>query len=383
MEYYNRVIQVFEENKCKILTSYEEYEEKRKQVLNNSGCFVRVDFIASCGHPCNVAITNFILRKTGLLCKECTKQKTYSTLINRDKLHTQETEYMGINILNKYISKYYEIIRTSEGCLADLAIKLENNSWLPIQIKTVSNISHNMYTFRKIKESYKDMLLICICISEEKIWIIPYNELNIKCSNLNISNKSKYNIYLCNDNNNINLYINKYSQYTQSLNDILIPINSSQKKEQDYIQKRKQIINFLIFTDNQIQGTPTDFFINNKKIQEKVTGILNSRNCLLIEFSSNNGKNKEGKRQFRTYKLGENDFYWINSSIDDRFWIIPEIELYNRKYVSSKDEICKKTRLTIKINNEYNYNDKEWLKEYEYNYNTIDMYKSKLISLFQ
>jgi hypothetical protein len=49
-----------------------------------------------------------------------------------------------------------------------------------IQLKVTKENKFNMYSFRGIKNTYKDMLLFCICISECKIWIIPFNELEIK-----------------------------------------------------------------------------------------------------------------------------------------------------------------------------------------------------------
>ena len=47
------------------------------------------------------------------------------------------------------------------------------------QVKSTEKMCHKMYSFRGLKDEYKDMLLICVCVSEEKIWVIPYNELKI------------------------------------------------------------------------------------------------------------------------------------------------------------------------------------------------------------
>ncbi len=88
-----------------------------------------------------------------------------------------------------------------------------------------------------------------------------------------------------------------------------------------------------------------------------------------------------GSKLFRTYKLGENDYYWIHSSIDDRFWIIPEIELYNRDYLSDSDKISNSKSIRIIVNHNNKYGAKEWIKDYEYNY--LNVNKEKLIKLFE
>ena len=76
MEKYIKVQKCFEENKCTLLTTFEEFEETRKTVSKNYFEYVRVRFIASCTHESSVVFTNFKLRKTGIVCKECVKQKS-------------------------------------------------------------------------------------------------------------------------------------------------------------------------------------------------------------------------------------------------------------------------------------------------------------------
>jgi hypothetical protein len=43
------------------------------------------------------------------------------------------------------------------------------------------------------------MLIICVCTSERKIWIAPYEDIK-HIKKLNISSRSKYNKYLVKDN---------------------------------------------------------------------------------------------------------------------------------------------------------------------------------------
>jgi hypothetical protein len=149
-----------------------------------------------------------------------------------------------------------------------------------------------------------------------------------------------------------------------------LPISQLQQREQEYIKKREKYINFLEYKYPEVQNTVTDFIINGKKVQEKVAGlsINKGKNAIIATIGSNNGKHENGARKHRTYRLGENDYYWIHSDIDDRFWIIPEIVLYEKGYISKADETKIKKAIYISHNT-------EWIKEYQYDYNNINMEK--------
>jgi hypothetical protein len=77
------------------------------------------------------------------------------------------------------------------------------------------------------------------------------------------------------------------------------------------------------------------------------------------------------------YQLGENDYYWIHSSIDDRFWIIPEQVLYEKGFVSNKNENKPRKVLWFKSNDNIK---QRWLNDYEYSYQTVN--KDKIIKIF-
>jgi hypothetical protein len=381
MDNYIVVKNTIEDNKCTLLTTFEEFESRRQNVLKNSYLFVRVDFVGTCGHNSSAVFTNFKSRGTGKRCKECVKKETVNTLKNQEDFQNNITELKSIQLITKYLSQYYEIIRTNEGCRADLAIRekgKEEDIWIPVQVKSTEKMCHKMYSFRKLKDEYKDMLLICVCISEEKIWVIPYNELKIKCSTLNISEFSKYNDYGCGNNLILNRYIDLHKNkcMRQTLDDCLLPVNDLQQREQEYVKKRVKHIDFLKCESLEIQNTPTDFIVNGKRVQEKVTGFIYERTSLVFYLATHNG----GKH-FRAYRLGENDYYWIHSHIDDRFWIIPEIELFNRGYISKREEAIPYKSIKIRINKDNDYGVREWIKEYEYKYSNLN--KDKIMRLFE
>ena len=360
MNNYTKVIDSFQKANCQLLTSFEEFEERRKTSHKNSYQFVRVDFIGECLHLSSAVFTNFKLRKTGIICKECIIKESKTM----QRMNDSEIEQMGIKILEEYLTEY-EMKRTKEGCRADLAIKKQTDDlWIPIQIKTTMKQCHNMYSFKQCNKDYSGMLIICICISEKKLWIIPFsNEIKI---NINISLKSKYDKYYV-ENDKISEAIEGYRSNVNmaELEMIMKPISILQQREQEYVQKRETLVSFLTYDYPEIQGQVYDFICNGKKVQEKVLGLY--RKELHCTFAVNNGS-KCKKRLFRTYMLGENDYYWFHSSVDERFWIIPERALYEKEFISNE----KTNKKDIRFSGEWN--------EYMYHYDNID--KERIMTLF-
>lgn len=362
MENYNKVIECFRKANCQLITNYEEFERRRNELPKKSYHFVKVDFIGTCLHQSTAVFTNFKLRKTGIICKECINKQSKSL----KRYNSNEIELLGIKVVEEYL-KEYDVIRTKEGCRADLAIKKKtDHAWIPVQIKTTMRQIHNMYSFKKCNKDYTGMLLFCICISKKMIWIFPFHN-NIPAS-INISLKSKYNKYLV-INEKISESIEKYINniIVSDLESILLPVNPLQQREQEYVRKREQFIPFVEYVYPDIQSGISDFICNGKKVQEKVLGFY--KNGLYCTFASNCTK-KDGKRQQRTYMLGENDHYWFHSSIDDCFWIISEGVLYDNGYIT----IEKSKKQTICIS------DEKW-DNYKYNYKNVN--KEKIIDIFR
>lgn len=383
LENYNKVLNYCNNNNLKLLTSFEDFERKRlTEAYLLSHHYVRVDFVGICGHNSSAVVTNLINRNTGARCKECVKKRTADTH-KTNNANLRGLEYDSIQIVEEYLSEFYEIVRTKEGCKADLAIRKKgevDDKYIAIQMKSNIKKVHKMYAFGGFRHNYDNMLILGVCISEKKIWVIPYSDLKIK-SKLNISERSKYNKYLLSNNNDlykeIEKHNDKYSMFT--LKQLMTPISALQQREQEYVQKREKYVDFLQYDYPSIQNTPTDFIVNGKKVQEKVAGInrKGKKEYLCSQLSSNNGKSERNTRKFRTYRRGENDYYWFHSSIDDRFWVIPEKVLFENGYLSKEDET--KNRQTICLNIE---SEKyEWLKYYQYNYNKIN--RDNIIKLFE
>ena len=363
MDNYLKVKKVIENNGCILLTIFEDFQNKINNVSSKSYQHIRIDFYALCKHKSSAIFTNFYLKKTGLYCKKCVEDNTTEILKTNNK-NTFEIEYKSISYLTDNLNKYYKVERTPEGCKADIIKSLDEKDdlWIPLQVKSTTKSMHGLYSFN-INNKYDNMILICICISENKIWVIPYNDIKVK-NKLNISiNKSKYNKYLVSNNLEINKFIEEYTDNIkkESLKFWCTPDNILQIREQKYREKREKFIPFLEYKYPEIQGTCVDFIINGKNVQEKVIGYRNDRQKLSCDLSRNGGT-VNGVRKMKSYDKGDNDYYWLHSSIDNRFWIIPEEILIKEGYIITDVNKKKKKVLTFVF---------EWLKSYEYNYDDI------------
>jgi hypothetical protein len=73
MDKFNFVKKTVEDYKCILLTTFEEFELRRKELMNNSYLHVRIEFIGVCGHNSSAVFTNLKSRGTGTRCKDCVK----------------------------------------------------------------------------------------------------------------------------------------------------------------------------------------------------------------------------------------------------------------------------------------------------------------------
>lgn len=124
---------------CQLLTSKEEF------ILANQGKKTKIKYIGSCGHESESMFHNMEDKHTHYSCKSC-RDKFVSRKLTGTQPRGGEVEYKGICELTALISERFEIIRTNEGCLADLALrKMESQEdlWLPVQIKVTQKKGNN------------------------------------------------------------------------------------------------------------------------------------------------------------------------------------------------------------------------------------------------
>ena len=174
----------------------------------------------------------------------------------------------------------------------------------------------------------------------------------------------------------IDKYINEIKKI--NLETIMRPVSVLQQREQEYVRKREMNVPFLKYEYPNVQNTCVDFLVNGKKVQEKIAGLNTSKNILHIGLRCNNGK-IDKKRAFRSYHLGQNDVYWFHSSIDDRFWIVPEMVLYEHGHISDPKNPDIKSKVSLNFVNS-NSNHK-WIDDYEFSYSNVN--RDAIMKLFE
>jgi hypothetical protein len=378
-EKYNILSERFTNKQCTLITTLEEYTK-------NEDKYKKVNIIASCGHKRNdVFIHDFFNKGCGNRCNDCVKKETKDKVINKE-VKTNEIEYLAYNLFKDNLHDF-EVIRTNEGCIVDIIIKPKNKVfsnnelYLPIQLKSIlsplstefNNNNTKLYSFNGlIKDRYKNMVILLICIQEKKFWILDNDNLQTdgKISIGKTSDTySKYRVDITNINSKFIELYDKNKSWYNTKEHFNTSNNIYQQIEKEYNILRKTKLDFITFTKPFIDMQAYDFLIGTRRVQEKVCGIRKDRpeyRCLL---SRSNGY-KNGKLLKKGYKLGDNDFYWFNLPDMNTFYIIPEKILYDMNKIGD-DKI---KMLYIPFND-----TDHWLYDYKFYYDKPD--KKKILNL--
>jgi hypothetical protein len=123
-----------------------------------------------------------------------------------------------------------------------------------------------------------------------------------------------------------------------------------------------------------------DFLINNKKIQEKVCSIVHKKNGTTTYGTSlyNNNGIVNQVRQFKSYKKGENDFYWIWIKGERCFYVIPEKPLLDHGKIDEGVHGFPMKRSYLSLDWKC---ETKWYSEYKFDLNNID--KARLKNMFE
>jgi hypothetical protein len=380
---YENVIEEFNKQNCKLLTTKEEYID----ILKNTNKVYRLHYIASCGHTHIVFYNVFKSRGTGIVCPSCKNKKIgydkKEKMKNNEmsKTSTIEQEYKFINQIQLFLKNDFEIIKAFDGCNIDIIFKPKNiidDKWVGIQVKT-TNVRHLTYSFH-INNIYKNCLLLFYCCEDETMWLIPENIIgNQKKVSIGY-NKSKYNIYkICKDNliNKLNEFYNKTNNF--EFDKLNTPTCIYQQREQFFRKYREEKIKFLDFDYDSIEGTVYDFKIKNFKVQEKVAKISDKENRYYFQLCKNNGL-INGKQNQIQYDIGDNDFYWLNCDNKQKFFVIPEKNLIDKGFIGNKIENINRQMLKITVKNVL-HKKSAWLQDYMFDYENID--KDRLLFLLK
>jgi hypothetical protein len=371
---YQSIVKKFSDKKCSVITTKEEFTSNYK---NNNR---KIKYTAICGHENLVRYSNFVSLNQGLNCPKCVnkntgiKLKEFRTGENKNALLQ---EFNCIKYFTELIGEHFTIIKTFDGCKADIAVKkmdIIQDLWLGVQVKTTNKkTEREQYYFRLNDGKYDNCLLLCICEEDKKMWLIPYEDVT-GIRTIGVAQKSKYNKYEVNN----ETLIEKLGNYYETLNkfefDALnIPTSKCQKQEQEYRKIRETKLNFIEFKNNVMEGFVYDFMIGSKKVQEKVGSICkNNHNSYCFTLTKYDCR-INGKCKNKSYEEGDADIYWLNCK-NGKFYVIPEIALLDNGYIG-KD--CKKEHLYVSPTNQ----NTSWCNKYLLDYNNID--SDKLLELIK
>ena len=354
---YEIIKQTFEKESCKLVTT----EEEKK--INNLQSTSKYKIIASCGHIIeNCWFHMFKYRGTGKICKMCIDKEhsSHSKDLNKEVSYSLKIEHQSINIIKKYITQHLEIKISPECCTADISIRNLNcieNKWLPIQVKSTIKPRHNIYSFA-LSRNYDNMIMIFICIEDEKIWVLNGNSILNQCKISIGVKKSKYDIYEVKKEELSKKLLELYdNNNTEVLENIQVPNTKCYKTEHTFRLLREQKLKNIYFEYPPINQQLFDFKIKGNKIQEKVAFIRKNKKFYMALLS----KNKNGVHN-NPYDAGDNDFYWINLQDKETFYIIPEHILIEKQIITNNDIKGKRYISFHKKNT--------WLNEYKFLYNT-------------
>ena len=379
MSAYEDLTNTFSLEKCKLLTTEEEYK-----IIKSTERYPKYKYIASCGHENIVFLNVFKNRKTGVLCPSCVIsrnkniEKNKYEINEKGKIEKFINEFDCIQYFKNLICIDFDIIKAFDCCKADIILKPKNvinDEWIGIQVKSTKK-SVRGYGFH-LENDYKDFLILFICNEDKRMWLTQYNNLN-NITKVSIGyKKSKYNCYEV-FNDTLIPSLTKYYQITKTFNfDYLnTPINKYQQREQKYRNYRKSKINFLDFEYDEIEGTVYDFKIDGLKVQEKVFSNIQNNNNICIVIEKNNGKKDNGKKNNIQYDIGDNDVYWFNFENSKLFFVVPELILIEKNYIGNSK---KRSKFSFSLIKKQPKQKNNWIHDYCFNYDDVD--KEKLLKI--
>lgn len=361
---YRHIKEYFTSKECTLLTTENEFNENNMNTRSN------FKYISTCGHENEVIYYNFKCLNTGMICKQCSLQKQE----RKYKYLGYVIEYYGKQLVSELLQRDFIIKNTNPSCIADLVIKPINETedrWLMVQLKVTRTYSHSTYNFHHLQKGYDDCLIICISLSDKKVWFFDYEDVK-KSIRLHIGkDNSVYNRYLVNYQTGPEIATIFYNKKTLfSLDDATKPSSPSVQQELFYRSKREKELPFLHFENSIFDDTVYDFMIQGKKHQEKVATEV-KKNIYIVQLCKHNGLNTKSK-----YVKGDNDFYWIWIKDTTIFFMFPEEVLLSKNIVLNNDT-------DIIVNNKHHFiislKNLNWKMEYMFDLKNLN--KEKLLQL--
>ena len=360
----------FSEVGCELLTTLEEFVENHMTTYSN------YRFKATCGHKrsCIIGNTKIV---PDMLCKSCSLSKCIENQIQNAKTdglsNSNIYEYESLCFMKELLDEEFDLEFMDEGCKVDMVIKPKNildDNWVGVQMKCTNqstNDEKKSYRFSIKNNDYSDILIICTCVKDQKIWIVdPSLVKELDVIQINEIEGSKYYKFKVSLDNFVEKIKNLYDSHSKSKLEILnIAKNASAQKEQEFKKLRESKLNMFNFETPLRNYLVYDFKLNGLKIQEKVAGTNEPG------FQVNLRKGCGNKKK-QAYDKGDNDFYWIHLPDKERFYVIPEGVLIINGFISDNG---KEGKMSLYINPS---NKNQWTYEYLYSYEKLDIEKLKI-----
>ena len=363
---YQDVVKCFQDEKCILLTTEEEFKF--------IGRMPKYKYIASCNHTHFVNFHVFLNRKTGTICPNCIiirNAKRKKDNMADDKIKYIKQELNCIDYFINITKEHFLMKKAFDGCKADIIMKpinCDKDEWVGIQVKTCKKALRD-YGFH-LESDYKNNLILCICDSNKKMWLVPYNIVSQQLKITIGISKSKYDKYELTNENVFEKLIESYNSFEkESFEKLDTPLNIYQQREKEYRIFREEKIDFIHFENNGMEGIVYDFKIGDNKIQEKVGGMVKDRkNNFHFTLVKNNG-NIDNRRNQIQYEKGDNDFYWLNCDNKKHFYLVPEEVMIEEGYIGNTNKLKK----ILKVNPLSN-KVSSWITPYLFDYDNIDKY---------
>ncbi len=145
----------------------------------------KINYIALCGHSNSVALNNFISLNQGIQCPSCVNKNTGVKLkelrSGENKNSSIEQEFKCIQYFIGFINEYFQVKKTFDGCRTDIVLRPVDSIvdlWLGIQVKsTYKKNDRGKYHFNLNGINYDNYLILCICLEDKNMWLIPYEDV--------------------------------------------------------------------------------------------------------------------------------------------------------------------------------------------------------------
>lgn len=390
---YEELVDIFAEKGCTILTTKENFESGRI-LLNWDSSAVKLKFTVNCCG--NERESSYYTMKriinNSWQCKICVNKR--SSEIHKAKAKDSDgnvvaiqTEHKAFVYLKNLLSNIFYVEKTNDGNIADCIVKpiyIDEDIWLRVQIKSTLCIKNDQYLFALHNNDYSGLLIICVCVSDNAIWLIPgKNVAEISGITITKNSSTTYDKYKCDINILEEMIVNIYFDDNYTFMDkcsSYIPKAITSQKEHSFVLHRKKMLPFIDFIDNEMDNQTYDFKIGKYKIQEK-SHNFKQHNGYVYGLCKANGRRQNNKQI--PYCKGDNEFYWFNLSDMVLFYCIPECKMIEHGFISTELQKGKTGILFFPYPDKPSRNKvvlTSFAKEYLFDYNNVD--KEKFLQLF-